>query len=437
MVNFEISESAFNKYSIYLLAFPSMEAYIGATGRRPETRWANGKGYQCGIVKKRIEQFGWDKVYKRVLMRNLTIETARHLEKYAIQKVAESPFILLNTTDGGDGLHYEKETDKNKKVGKIKEAIITQETINEIMAKKYRTAQPIYCVETGEIYSSIAEASRILGIGKGTLNNCCCGHIGSVYGLHYRYLSEYGTPFICRKNKSQTKVRCVETNAIFNSMKEAADLTGIHISNISRACNKQCEKAGGYTWEYVDRCKRQGAKQHKKAVRCIDTGIVYPSALDAVNALFPDKTLTQKGSAELSIRKVCGNAKNRYSALDYKWEFVDHPKSLFLLPKKKFKLRKSQQFLYGVISYENGKQIITLFYRRKDAYMFCQKEHTINNQAKIKAYEIINDTTKDLITIYKFITNPNGEYAIEPLILEEKIYVDLSKPLALRKERRK
>lgn len=437
MIDFEINESAFNKYSIYLLAFPSMEIYIGATGRRPETRWASGKGYQCGIVRNRIEQFGWDKVYKRVLMRNLTIEAAQRLEKYAIQKVAESPFFLLNTTDGGDGLHYERETDKNKQVGKIKEAIIPQEKINELMAKKYRTAKPIYCVETGEIYSSIAEASRILSISKGSLNTCCCGHIGSVYGLHYRYLSEYGTPFIRRKNKSQTKVRCVETNTIFNSMTEAADLMGIDISHISRACNKQCEKAGGYTWEYVDRCKRKGARQHKKAVRCIDTGIVYSSAFDAVNALFPNKTPAQKGSAELSIRKVCGNAKNRCSALGYKWEFVDRPKSLFLPPKKKFKLRKSQRLLYGVLVNESEKQITTLFYRRNDAYAFYQKEHALNNQAKIKAYEIIDDTTKDFITIYRFIAASNGECTIEPLPLDEKIYVDLSKPLAVRKERRK
>lgn len=69
--------------------------------------------------------------------------------------------------------------------------------------------------------------------------------------------------------------------------------------------------------------------------------------------------------------------------------------------------------------------------------MFCQKEHTLNNQAQIKAYEIINDTAKDLITVYKIITTPNGEHTIEPLLLDEKIYVDLSKPLALRKERRK
>ena len=50
-------------------------------------------------------------------------------------------------------------------------------------------------------------------------------------------------------NKKQ--VLCVETNTKFESMSCASRATGISKQNISKACNKQREIAGGYHWEFV------------------------------------------------------------------------------------------------------------------------------------------------------------------------------------------
>lgn len=48
-------------------------------------------------------------------------------------------------------------------------------------------------------------------------------------------------------------VRCVETEHIYFSAREASRQTGIHQSSISKCCNKEYgfKTAGGYHWEYA------------------------------------------------------------------------------------------------------------------------------------------------------------------------------------------
>lgn len=47
------------------------------------------------------------------------------------------------------------------------------------------------------------------------------------------------------------KVRCIETGEIYNSGKEASELTGTCTASISRCLHGKSNKAGGYSWEVV------------------------------------------------------------------------------------------------------------------------------------------------------------------------------------------
>lgn len=51
---------------------------------------------------------------------------------------------------------------------------------------------------------------------------------------------------------NKKKVRCIETNQIFNSITEASKFANTDPSNIGRVCNnKRVKTAGGYHWELV------------------------------------------------------------------------------------------------------------------------------------------------------------------------------------------
>jgi hypothetical protein len=53
--------------------------------------------------------------------------------------------------------------------------------------------------------------------------------------------------------KMRKKVKCVETNLIYNSCTEAAKATGINRSNIAGVAHKRTHHitAGGYHWEWA------------------------------------------------------------------------------------------------------------------------------------------------------------------------------------------
>lgn len=69
-----------------------------------------------------------------------------------------------------------------------------------------------------------------------------------------KYNSNYGTRNKRCNEAKRKKVRCVETNIIYLSLKEASMHTKCNKSNISGCClNKYgCRTAGGYHWEYID-----------------------------------------------------------------------------------------------------------------------------------------------------------------------------------------
>lgn len=49
-----------------------------------------------------------------------------------------------------------------------------------------------------------------------------------------------------------TRIRCMDTGEIYNSVKEAADSLGLHHSNIVACCNGRRHTCGGVRWKYVE-----------------------------------------------------------------------------------------------------------------------------------------------------------------------------------------
>lgn len=62
----------------------------------------------------------------------------------------------------------------------------------------------------------------------------------------------YNKHFVGDKNPRARKVRCVELNAIYTTIKEASEAVGTSRQNISHALNGRQETAHNYHWEYVD-----------------------------------------------------------------------------------------------------------------------------------------------------------------------------------------
>ena len=84
-------------------------------------------------------------------------------------------------------------------------------------------------------------------------------HIDNLEWCTYKYNNNYGTCIKRRSKSKSKKVVCINTGEIFNSIKEAANITGANASNITQCCKGKCKSTGIDTitkekleWKYVD-----------------------------------------------------------------------------------------------------------------------------------------------------------------------------------------
>lgn len=83
---------------------------------------------------------------------------------------------------------------------------------------------------------------------------CYCRKCNNTWmAMPHNLLNGHGCP-VCKginaKIRRQRRIRCVETNEVYESIKEAKKVTGI--SSISDCLRNRISCAGGFHWEYVD-----------------------------------------------------------------------------------------------------------------------------------------------------------------------------------------
>lgn len=101
-----------NNWIVYKHTSPSGKVYIGITGKNPEDRWRNGRGYaHNSIFAKAIRKYGWDNISHEILLENLSAEEAREAEqRFIYQYKANEREFGYNLTAGGDGTLGRKRT---------------------------------------------------------------------------------------------------------------------------------------------------------------------------------------------------------------------------------------------------------------------------------------------------------------------------------------
>lgn len=263
-LDFEVSDNAFKHYSIYCLAFPTGQYYIGATSRKPKERWRNGEGYKNNKhIYDVIKTVGWNNIQKLILATDLIYEQATFAEKYVIEKLQAEGVPLLNVLAESKGLDKGKEESK-------------QATLNR------------------QISLSLGKQVQDM-----LTNN--------------------------KQNRSKRKVRCLDTGMIFNSITEAYEITGIDKTSISHACSGKVSVAGGYSWEYIDKQKATTTKKSgyaPKPVICVETGRTYSSAYEAVSDFIPNEKEKKKSDRAKQIREVCKHLPHHITVFGLHWEYA-------------------------------------------------------------------------------------------------------------------
>ena len=222
-----------NNFTVYIHIFPNNKVYIGITSQKPKQRWNNGKGYRNSTrIYNAIQKYGWENIEHKVLFDNLTKEEAEQKEKDLIQQYKSYDDKYGYNLELGGNLCKEISQETRRKMSEMRKGK------NNPMYGKGRMKGKHWTQQHKKKLSEIMNSPEV----HEKLSKANSGKNNPMYGVR---LPEY----ILEKRRK--KVLCIETNIIYNSLKEASQKTNINMSCISECCHKKQQTAGKYHWKYL------------------------------------------------------------------------------------------------------------------------------------------------------------------------------------------
>lgn len=225
------------------------KVYIGLTTRSISKRWEghldkafyqNSDNYLHNSIRK----YGKENFTIEEIDGANSLSELNYLEKHYICKfnsLAPNGYNLLN---GGDVFKHHRNT------------------IDKLRKKVSSKFSSILCVTNGIVYESISEASRKLNITRKSINDNVIGKTNTAHGLVFEFVDkdkkkESEERALKRKRNRLSKiknrqrtVKCIETNEVFDSIKEASIALKISTSNIQSVLSGRQKKSKGYTFKY-------------------------------------------------------------------------------------------------------------------------------------------------------------------------------------------
>lgn len=350
--------------------------YFGVTGRKPEKRWQNGRGYNKNEhFSRAIKKYGWNNFDHEVLCSCLTKEEADKLEEKLINE--------FDTTDqnkgynlrcgGGSRGKASEETKKKmskaqkgkrhseetkRKISKVKTGqIVTKETREKISkslkGKMYggknpsakKTDQYALNGEFIKTWDCAKDAARALNISPSHISECCNDNFKTYGGYLWRWHDEKLTKEHikwCNTNESfhGDKITQYDMNGnlikIWDYLQCISDELGFNKSAISAAYsenNTKSKTAYGFIWkradkpltkEEIEQCNHKQPDKNKRSRRSVaqysknnnELIKVWDSVIDASNAT---------GILKSNIYQCCLGEKK--SAGGYVWKYYDDVKN--------------------------------------------------------------------------------------------------------------
>lgn len=263
--------------------------YIGITKNKPELRWQNGNGYKRQVFNNAIKKYGWNNFEHIILFENLSEEEACIKEKEMIAYYqSDNKDYGYNVSHGGENGHndlwhdenyrkaqteerknrwtniaYKAKHAKSMKVAMSKDSYKNKQGIKtkeRWISGAFDTicCKPVICLETGIIYKSAADASKITGICRGNINKCCNNKMKTASGYHWIFYNDENYSEEERKSLIEKigigngiQVLCVETGIKYNSITEAANGVGADNSSLGKVLKGKQKTCKGYHWKII------------------------------------------------------------------------------------------------------------------------------------------------------------------------------------------
>ncbi len=152
------------------------------------------------------------------------------------------------------------------------------------MSAGRKNKRAVVCIETGEVFESIAAAAKWANVAGCTVSGAVNGRNEGAGGYHWRF-ADAETPNteleLTPIKAGKRPVRCVETGEIFPSIRLAAKCMNLNCNTIIAALNQPTHTAGNYHWcdadSEMDETAMTSSKDRLHSVKCVETGQIFES----------------------------------------------------------------------------------------------------------------------------------------------------------------
>ena len=214
-------------YSVYKHTAPNGKVYIGITSKKPVRRWNGGTGYLTNdYFTKAINKYGWNSFAHEVLFVGLTKEEAEEKEIELIKNYkSDLRKYGYNIQHGGNSVGKHSEETKNK----IAQANKGRKPWDYKVGHSEDTKRKMSKSHMGMVLSENA---------KKKISIALTGRKQTKESIEKRV------------KHFRKRVICIETNAVFESLKDAAKYANVRYQSVSACVNGITATSGGYHWEY-------------------------------------------------------------------------------------------------------------------------------------------------------------------------------------------
>lgn len=281
-------------YTVYKLTDPEGKIYIGCTGQAVEKRWLNGRGYMKKMpIRTAIDTYGWENFKKEVLCEKLTKDGAEKKEKWFIAfydssdpskgynrflgglgKGARMSEVTKHVASEAKNRLYEEHPEIREKIrNTVKSLYENDPTYRQRIGKGVLAAHqkdPTLRVRLREISKELWQDPSFREKSVSARNKAIEGN--QAYALAQRsaqmhvfeehperrelarqrmrqYLSKPENRAFVDADSRPKPVRCVETGVCYPSQRAAEQATGFR--GIHKVCSGRQHISGGFHWEYV------------------------------------------------------------------------------------------------------------------------------------------------------------------------------------------
>jgi len=167
------------------------------------------------------------------------------------------PNILAELNDAVSALES-KDANYWNRFSELKPPILTIRSVRKVKGI-YNKSKQVIRFDTKEIYPSATAAANSIGSTQALVSMVCTGKRGHTKGVRFAYLEDFKSNTVPvfidhQKGKNNPKakaVRCINTGVIYPTISNASSETGLHSGKIVAVCKGIRKSTGGLNWEYV------------------------------------------------------------------------------------------------------------------------------------------------------------------------------------------